>query len=137
VSTPPHQATTAARRAHLVYLPPLPHSGASHESLRAVEGDAHAQRDEDQAGVMVKPLPRRSTVTVTVKSQAITIADVLPTSTGTATNCRRGTSAVLAVQDIDSSTAHKGRLRCKITPDSRPATDPVHLSLTQDQPNAT
>jgi hypothetical protein len=32
-----------------------------------------------------------------VKSHAITIAEALPTSTGTATSCRNGTSSVCAV----------------------------------------
>jgi hypothetical protein len=51
-----------------------------------------------------------------VKSHAISIAVVLPTSTGTATNSRSGTSAVLAVQHIDCSTVPKGHLRRNITP---------------------
>jgi hypothetical protein len=39
-----------------------------------------------------------------VKSQASGIAVVLPTSTGTAFNCRSGSSAVLAVHNTDCST---------------------------------
>jgi len=47
------------------------------------------------------------------KSQTINIAVVLPTSTGTATNCRSGTSAILAVHNLDRSTVHKGHLRAE------------------------